>query len=128
MSPEIVSKQESFGPPSDIWAAGVVLYVLLSGTFPFKAAHSKELYCKIQKGGFLIPQFISTEASSLISAMLNIDPLKRPSAKLILEYSWFKDKTVIKNNSMAEKINEVPQIRVNLNNTFDQGKDNAHDL
>ena len=127
MSPEIVSKQESFGPPSDIWAAGVVLYVLLTGTYPFKALHSKELYLKIQRGTFVIPQFISNEASSLISAMLSVDPLRRPQAKMILDYSWFKEKCV-KNSSIAEKTNEVPQIRVNLNNTFDQGKDNMHEL
>ena len=87
MSPEIVSKQESFGPPSDIWAAGVVLYILLTGTYPFKALHSKELYLKIQRGTFVIPQFISNEASSLISAMLSVDPLRRPQAKMILDYS-----------------------------------------
>ena len=123
MSPEIVNKQESYGPPSDIWASGVLLYVLLTGTFPFKAAHSKELYTRIQRGAFLTPPNLSPESASLISALLNVDPLKRPSAKTIMEYSWFKEKILIKNNSVAEKYKDIPQIRVNLNNTFDQGKE-----
>ena len=36
MSPEIVSKNYYEGFMADIWAAGVVLYVILSGDFPFK--------------------------------------------------------------------------------------------
>ena len=50
MSPEIVSKKEYYGPPSDIWACGVLLYALLCGTFPFKSPFEKDLYLKIQKG------------------------------------------------------------------------------
>jgi MAP/microtubule affinity-regulating kinase len=121
MSPEIVTKQESHGPPSDIWAAGVVLYVLLTGTFPFKATHSKELYSKIQRGVFFTPSGLSQEATSLINAMLNIDPLKRPTAKGILEHQWFKERA-FKTYSLAERPREVPQVRVNLNNTFDCDK------
>lgn len=36
MAPEIVNKLEYRGPPADIWALGVLLYVFLTGTFPFK--------------------------------------------------------------------------------------------
>lgn len=125
MSPEIVGKYEAFGPPSDIWAAGVVLYVLLTGVFPFKAPHTRELYSKIQKGAFLIPAFLTPEASSLITAMICIDPYKRPSAKLALEYSWFKEKPLGKTQSIIERPNDVPNIRVSLNNTFDKGKTNC---
>ena len=122
MSPEIVSKQEALGPPSDIWAAGVVLYVLLTGNFPFKAPHSKELYTKIQRGAFLLPNNLTHEAHSLLSAMLSLDPQKRPSARSALDFLWFKEKSLGKTQSIVEKSYDVPQIRVSLNNTFDQGK------
>lgn len=36
MAPEIVLKKEYYGCPADIWALGVLLYVLLCGVFPFK--------------------------------------------------------------------------------------------
>lgn len=47
MAPEIVSKNEFLGPPADIWALGIILYTILSGTFPFKAPSDRELYKKI---------------------------------------------------------------------------------
>ena len=122
MSPEIVSKLEAFGPPADIWAAGVVLYVLLTGNFPFKAPHSKDLYVKIQRGAFLLPNHLSNEAQGLLTAMLSFDPLKRPTATAALEFSWFKEKSLGKTQSIMDKPYDVPQIRVSLNNTFDQGK------
>ena len=47
MSPEIVSKKDYMGGPSDVWATGVLLYLLLTGIFPFKSSIEKELYRKI---------------------------------------------------------------------------------
>jgi serine/threonine protein kinase len=120
MAPEIVNKEECFGPPADIWAAGVVLYVLLTGGFPFRAAHSRELYYKIQKGSFGIPNSVSRDASALIQKMLSFDPIKRPSAKEVLESEWMKEKNA-QNRFFMTGTREIPQVRVSLNNTFDIG-------
>ncbi len=37
MAPEIISRPEYEGPPTDVWALGVILYVLLCGQFPFNS-------------------------------------------------------------------------------------------
>ena len=39
MSPEIVLKKEYYGGPSDVWALGVMLFVICAGYFPFKGTH-----------------------------------------------------------------------------------------
>lgn len=50
MSPEIVSKRDYLGNAADIWASGVILFVLLIGQVPFKSLNEKELYRLIQRG------------------------------------------------------------------------------
>jgi serine/threonine protein kinase len=77
MCPEIVLKKEYLGPPTDIWAAGILLYALLCGHFPFKGASDKELYKKIAKGTFVPPDHMSQHARQLLSKMLVVDPDKR---------------------------------------------------
>jgi serine/threonine protein kinase len=62
MAPEIVAKKEYLGAPADIWACGIVLYVMLSGKFPFKAADDKTLYFKIKSGNYDFPNNISFTA------------------------------------------------------------------
>ena len=52
MAPEIVAKKEYLGAPADIWACGIVLYVMLAGKFPFKGIDDKSLYVKIKSGNF----------------------------------------------------------------------------
>jgi 5'-AMP-activated protein kinase, catalytic alpha subunit len=47
MAPEIVSKKEYQGTAADIWAIGVVMYVILTGYLPFKSEEEKGLYRKI---------------------------------------------------------------------------------
>ncbi len=47
MAPEIVRKHEYDGKPVDIWALGVLLFVLLTGTFPFRGISEQDLYQKI---------------------------------------------------------------------------------
>ncbi|CAG9316609.1 unnamed protein product [Blepharisma stoltei] len=90
MAPEIVMKKEYLGQPADIWACGILLYVLLSGEFPFRAAHHGDLYIQIQRGFYVMPETISEGAKQLIQKMLNYDPNLRSTAKSVLEEPWFQ--------------------------------------
>lgn len=55
MAPEIVRKSEYSGFKADIWALGIVLFVMLTGRFPFVGKTEKELFARIQMGQFLLP-------------------------------------------------------------------------
>ena len=52
MAPEITRKKDYEGAPVDMWACGVLLYVMLVGSFPFRGTSEQDLYLKIQKGLF----------------------------------------------------------------------------
>jgi serine/threonine protein kinase len=52
MAPEIVQKIEYKGEQADVWALGVLSYVILTGNFPFKGATDEELYRKINKADY----------------------------------------------------------------------------
>jgi MAP/microtubule affinity-regulating kinase len=86
MSPEIVCKREYFGGPADVWACGIVLYTLLTGSFPFKSLTTeKELFRKINRAivNFTAPgcpQDLSFEAKDLIKGMLSAEPQDRLTA------------------------------------------------
>lgn len=56
MSPEIVEKQPHSYFKADIWALGIVLYGLVSGKFPFKGETNKDLYMKIKRGTYQMPE------------------------------------------------------------------------
>jgi serine/threonine protein kinase len=90
MCPEIVLKKEYRGPPTDIWAAGILLYALLCGHFPFKGASDKELYKKISSGQFSPPDHVSREARQLLSKMLVVDPDRRHTSQQLLEDAWLR--------------------------------------
>ena len=68
MAPEIVNKREYLGPPTDVWATGVLLFAILCGAFPFKGLNDKDLYRKISVGKLNFPEHvtISKEAREFI--------------------------------------------------------------
>ena len=43
MSPQIVKKEPYEGQPADIWALGISLYVMVTGTFPFEARRKEDI-------------------------------------------------------------------------------------
>lgn len=88
IAPEIFRGQGYEGPPTDIWSSGVVLYTMLSGTVPFKAAKIKELQKIINKGVFNKVKGISYEAEDLLSRLLEIDPYKRITCDEIMNHPW----------------------------------------
>jgi MAP/microtubule affinity-regulating kinase len=80
MCPEIVMKKEYVGPPTDIWATGILLYAMLCGHFPFKGLNDKDLYKKIARGLFNPPEHLSKEAKMFLNRMLVVEPSRRATA------------------------------------------------
>ena len=56
MSPELVSRRGEYsGKAADIWAVGVVVYAIFTGTLPFCGKDEKQLFKKIIEGKYRIP-------------------------------------------------------------------------
>lgn len=93
VAPEILA-ETGYGVKVDIWAIGVILYILLCGYPPFssRSNNQEELFDQILSGLFEFnsPDWdpISYPAKELISWSLVVDPLQRYSAKEILSHPW----------------------------------------
>lgn len=88
MSPEIVARKEYSGFCADVWAMGVLLYALLCGSFPFRGQNDRDLYRKIVRGVFHVPDLVGTETRNLLTRMLNTDMSRRPSVDDVLADAW----------------------------------------
>ena len=88
MAPEITLKKEYEGKPVDMWALGVLLYVMLTGTFPFRGISEQDLYYKIQRGQFKVPETLSKEARRIIMRLLDLDYRRRITAHEVNYYCF----------------------------------------
>ena len=103
-APEMLNGEKYRGPPVDIWSSGVVLYAMLCGYLPFEDENNNndELYDKICKGKFDIPNHVSEKAKDLINKILVTDPNKRLTISQIKNHPWFN----LYNNDNKNKISE----------------------
>lgn len=84
MPPEIAGRQEYLGPNADIWSLGVLLYYMLSGSYPFNGRSDSALFENIVQGLVAFPPYFSPMAKEFISRMLQVDPEKRPTAMEVM--------------------------------------------
>ncbi|XP_065160791.1 calcium/calmodulin-dependent protein kinase type II alpha chain isoform X2 [Atheta coriaria] len=91
LSPEVL-KKEPYGKPVDIWACGVILYILLVGYPPFWDEDQHRLYAQIKAGAYDYPSpewdTVTPEAKNLINQMLTVNPGKRITAAEALKHPW----------------------------------------
>ena len=103
IAPEVLNK--SYNEKCDIWSAGVVLYVMLTGNFPFVGKTSQKLFESIKTGNYKKTgkewEAISKEAKELIGQMLELDTTKRISASVCLKSPFL---------SIIDNQGEVPDL------------------
>ncbi|KAM6954600.1 calcium/calmodulin-dependent protein kinase type II subunit beta isoform 1-T1 [Aplochiton taeniatus] len=98
LSPEVLRK-EAYGKPVDIWACGVILYILLVGYPPFWDEDQHKLYQQIKAGAYDFPSpewdTVTPEAKNLINQMLTINPTKRITAQEALKHPWVCQRSTV---------------------------------
>ena len=150
VSPEIL--QGNYTYLCDIWSAGVILYILLSGDPPFNGPNDSAIYSKIAEMKFTFPEKkwknISNDAKDLICHML-VPEKERYTAEQVLQHKWFENASEVPlsdiefndhnlflnfvNGSEIKKIglmfiasrldeNEINNLK-NVFSAFDKGKD-----
>ncbi|CAK7346120.1 unnamed protein product [Dovyalis caffra] len=91
-APELLRR--SYGKEVDVWSAGIILYILLSGMPPFWAETEKGVFDAILEGNLDLHSDpwpnISSSAKDLIKKMIRTDPKRRITAAQALEHPWMK--------------------------------------
>ncbi|KAM3831473.1 calcium/calmodulin-dependent protein kinase type II subunit delta isoform 2-T2 [Vipera latastei] len=98
LSPEVLRK-DPYGKPVDMWACGVILYILLVGYPPFWDEDQHRLYQQIKAGAYDFPSpewdTVTPEAKDLINKMLTINPGKRIHASEALKHPWICQRSTV---------------------------------
>ncbi|KAH9713041.1 calcium-dependent protein kinase 24 [Citrus sinensis] len=96
VAPEVLRKH--YGPEADVWSAGVILYILLSGVPPFWAETEIGIFRQILEGKIDFESEpwpnISESAKDLIRKMLDQNPKRRLTAHEVLCHPWIVDDKV----------------------------------
>lgn len=103
LAPEVLVVSPNYSKPSDVWAIGVVAYVLLAGVTPFYGDTDDELFAMIRKGvvepggdgeeTFPDEYFekISKNAIDFMKKAWVVDPARRPTCSDLLQHPWISD-------------------------------------
>lgn len=93
VAPEVLKRR--YGKEIDIWSAGVILYILLSGVPPFWAETEKGIFDAILEGEIDFESSpwpsVSQNAKDLVRRMLTQDPKKRITSAQVLDHPWIKE-------------------------------------
>ena len=84
-SPELIL-HDAYSAACDVWSAGVVFYVMLSGKLPFQGATIQECMRSVLEDKLDVPDNVSDEAADLLARMLTRDAAQRINIRDVLSH------------------------------------------
>lgn len=97
VAPELVTSPVQYDQQCDSWSAGVVMYILLCGKYPFNGKTKDELSQKIRKEpcSFSQPAWkrVSRDGKDLVNELLRKQAGKRLTVGEALQHAWFLRET-----------------------------------
>lgn len=90
VSPEMLQSKMYSGQCADIWSLGVVLFVMLCGTYPFVDRDPRQLFEKIMHAKINLPQWLSPNARDLLNRLLCRNPMTRATLQEVMTHPWMR--------------------------------------
>lgn len=98
VAPEVISNWFHYGPECDLWSCGVIMYVMLSGSLPFRGRDDVDTLQRVKTAILTFKgkkwAEVSTEAKELVGGLLNRVPSKRVTAEEALSNQWVEGVSV----------------------------------
>ena len=124
ISPEMVNQKITDYKTNDIWALGIIIYMIFNGVSPFKDKNDFMTLDKVKEGKFdFIKKDIPDDVIDLINNILIEDTNKRLNIKQIKEHKYFKNNNINWDNILQnkvpidlEKLNQLNQLSIENNN------------
>lgn len=106
VAPEIVARKP-YTCAVDLWAVGVITYIVICGVFPFDADQDSQIFKLILKGKVHMLDSVwydvSEEAKSFVRQLLQTDPDNRLSADQAMQHSWLTSRRLSYRQTTSER-------------------------
>ena len=125
-SPEMIIRDNYDGTKIDIWCCGIILYIMLSGYFPFNFNNNDDMFNQIIDCDIEYPNYFSNIAVDLLKKIIVPNPKKRINIEQIKNHPFYKKGKYyfIKDYINLPKDNENNQRNVNNKISFKQLNNN----
>ena len=124
LAPEVING-EVHGKPVDIWACGVIMYILVTGQHPFdvpnphtgEAMAPKDVFVRILTSDRHTkpPNYLTEECKEVLQLLLNPNPDQRAVAGDVLHHHWFAmDPEAVPKHDMPDMIANIREFKVRV--------------
>lgn len=88
--PEVLRSVPYNGEKSDMWSAGILLFVMITGYCPFRGRSPRELHQRILSCKFSFPPDFPEQPKRIVGKLLVANETDRLSASELLQYEWLR--------------------------------------
>lgn len=109
LAPEVL--KSSYNEKCDIWSVGIIMYILLTGSPPYKGRDSKSIILEVKNSPFELTEEkvfgLSHDSIDLLQKLLKLDPDQRIPASEAVQHPWINNHRNYKGDSMKIALNNL---------------------